>query len=296
MTTEINTLDPQTEKILIRAQRNEITEHLIYKKLSYSVKEKDNKEVLQRIAEDELKHHNICLHFTCQDVKPHKIKVWMHYFISVLFGITFSLKLMERGEEQAHLVYTELSKAIPGTTSIARDELKHERQLIDLIDDERLKYTSDIVRGLNVAIVEITGALAGLTLAFESSKLIIPTGMILGIIMSLSVASTEYIATKSGSSVKNPLKSVLYAGLANLLTVFFLLLPYLIFENIYLSLGVMIINAIFVIYIFSFYMSVIRDLSVRKIFLEMASISLGIAILAFGIGFLARELLHIEVV
>jgi VIT1/CCC1 family predicted Fe2+/Mn2+ transporter len=114
--------------------------------------------------------------------------------------------------------------------------------------------------------------------------------------MTLSVTSTEYLAAKSGFGIKNPLKSVVYAGFANIITVFLLLLPYLLITNIYASLGVMIIIAIILIFLFSYYISTVRDIPTRKTFLEMALISLGIAALAFAIGHLAKEFLDIHVV
>jgi len=250
---------------------------------------------LKRISSDELRHHNMCNEYTCQDVKPIKPKIWLYYFVSRIFGMTFGLKLMGQREEKAHLTYQQLAKSMPDIGSIAQDEDRHGRQLIDLIDDELLKYTSDVVRGLNVALVELTGALAGLTLAVQNINLVVTTGLIIGIIMSLSVAGTEYIATKSGSAIKKPLKSVIYAGLANIFTALFLLFPYFLFTNIYFSLGFMMLNALIVISIFAFYISVTRDLSVKKMFLEMAGISLGVAALAFGIGLLARIFLNIHV-
>ena len=164
-----------------------------------------------------------------------------------------------------------------------------------------------------MALVELTGTLAGLTLALPETRLIITTGLILGIVMVLSVASTEYLATKAGGSVRNPLKALLYGSVANvfsvlflifpyfifaniyLFTVLFLIFPYLIFSNIYFSLGLMVVNAIIVIFLFSFYISVARDVSFRKRFREMVLISLGVAALAFVIGLLARTYLHIEV-
>ncbi|MFC2070233.1 rubrerythrin family protein [Chloroflexota bacterium] len=293
---ETQTLDPQTEKKLLTAQKAEITEYLIYDKLSQSTKDAHNVKIIKDIANDELKHHNLCNKYSCQEVKPERFKVWMYYLIARIFGITFGLKLMENGEEKAHLVYEDLSRLIPDAADIALDEERHKKELIDLIDDERLNYTGDIVRGLNVALVEITGALAGLTLAFQNRNLIVTTGLILGITMALSLTSTEYLATKTGSGIKNPFKSAVYAGIVNILTIFFLLLPYMLISNIYISLGLMVFIAVIIIFLFSFYISVVKDTSTRKTFLEMSIISLGIAALAFGIGLLAKEVLHIHVI
>jgi len=293
---EFKTLNPRTAKQILKAQKNEITEHFIYEKLSKTSKESNNKKILKQIATEELKHHNICISFTCQDVHPNRLKVWLYYLISQLLGVTFSLKLMERAERRDHITYSGLSEVMPETVEITRDEIRHEKQLLDLIDDERLNHSSDMVRGMNVAIVELTGTLAGLSFAFQNRALVVETVSIIGTIMSLSVMSTEYLAAKADSRIANPVKSVLYAGVANLFTIFMLLLPYIVFRNIYVALTVTIITAIIIIFIFSFYISVVKDISIKKRFLEMALISLGIAALAFGIGWLARLILHVEVV
>lgn len=293
---ETQTLDTKTERKLVKAQKAEITEYLIYDKLSQSIRGEDNTTLIKGIAEDELKHHNLCNNYTGCDVEPNRFKVWLYYLISRLFGITFGLKLMENAEEKAHRVYEELAAYIPAVEDFAIDEARHKRELIDLIDDERLNYTGDIVRGLNAALVEITGALAGLTLAFQNRALIVTTGLILGVTMSLSLTSTEYLATKSSHGIKSPFKSALYAGIVNILAIILLLLPYMLIPNIFISLGLTVLIAVIMVFLFSFYISVVKDTSTLKTFLEMAAISLGIAALAFGIGFLAKEFLHIHVI
>ena len=153
------------------------------------------------------------------EVKPNKIKIRLYYVISRIFGITFGLKLMERSEDRAHAAYQQLAHAIPEVENVIRDEERHGNELIDMIDDERLEYSSDIVRGLNVALVEITGALAGFTFALQDKNLILIAGLIIGISVSLSTTSTEYIATKSSTSMKSPLKSAFYAWLANIVSI-----------------------------------------------------------------------------
>jgi VIT1/CCC1 family predicted Fe2+/Mn2+ transporter len=55
-----------------------------------------------------------------------------------------------------------------------------------------------------------------------------------------------------------------------------------------------ILNAIIVIFVFTFYISVAKDISFRKRFFEMVLISLGIAALTFAIGFLIRAFLNVE--
>ena len=64
MKESISVLDANVKKSLLRAQRNEITEHHIYKKLAASVKNPHNQSVLKHIADDELKHYNFWKTYT----------------------------------------------------------------------------------------------------------------------------------------------------------------------------------------------------------------------------------------
>ena len=287
-------LDKETKKAVLTAQKNEITEHFIYEKLSQSIKDPHNKKILKRISSDELKHYDFWKKYTHENVKPDKLKIWKYFFISRILGLTFGIKLMERGEEQAQVTYEKISKFLPDAKSIVKDEDEHEKQLINLIDEERLRYVGSMVLGLNDALVELTGALAGLTLALQNTRLIAMTGLITGIAASLSMASSEYLSTKS-EDAKNPFKASIYTGSAYVLTVLFLIFPYLLFTNFYFCLGFTILNAITVIFIFTFYISVAKDVSFRNRFFEMTIISLGIAALTFGIGFLIRIFFNVDV-
>ena len=82
-------------------QRTEITEHHIYMKLAQSTKDSENKRVMEQIAQDELRHYQYWGGYTQEDIEPNRIKVWMYYLISRVFGLTFGIKLMEMGEEDA---------------------------------------------------------------------------------------------------------------------------------------------------------------------------------------------------
>lgn len=290
-----DTLSREVRKGLLTAQRNEITEHFIYDKLSQSTKDVHNRNALERISKNELEHYNFWKEYTREDVKPDRLMVWKYYLISRLFGLTFGIKLMEKGEEQAQTVYERISESIPLAKDIVRDEDEHEKQLVDLIDEERLRYVGSMVLGLNDALVELTGALAGLTFALQNTRLIAMAGSITGIAASLSMASSEYLSTKSESNGKSPVKASVYTGAAYVLTVLFLILPFLLFTQLYLCLICTVVTAITVIFVFTFYISVAKDIPFTKRFCEMVLISLGIASLSFVIGFVVRISLNIEI-
>lgn len=202
---------------------------------------------------------------------------------------------MERGEEKAQSTYHEIAHSMPQALDIAEGGDEHEEQLIQMIDEERLNYVGSMIRGLNDALVELTGALAVFMLALQDSRLIAMAGLITGIAASMSMGGTEYQAAKSEKNSQTPLKSALYTGLAYIITVVFLVFPYLLFTDIYISLGVMICNAILVIIAFNFYVSMAKDLSFWRRFSEMALLSLGIAAASFAIGFAVRQLLGVKV-
>jgi VIT1/CCC1 family predicted Fe2+/Mn2+ transporter len=288
-------LDESTQKSLLIAQKNEITEYHLYSKLADSIKNRENSRILEQIAEDEREHYVFWRTFTSMDVKPSRWKVFRYYWISRIFGITFGLKLMEKGEEQAQITYDRIAEKIPEAHKIVDDEDAHEKELLALIEEELLKYVGSVVLGLNDALVELTGALAGLTFALQNTRLTALAGLITGIAASFSMAASEYLSTKSEGGDQSPLKSSIYTGVAYIFTVFFLIFPYLIFTNYLFCLAFTIVNAILVILVFNFYVSVAKDLDFGKRFIEMASISLGIALVSFGIGYVIRLFLGIEI-
>ena len=138
------------QKILI-FQRTEITEYLIYSKLAKKVGSPENAKVLQQIADDELRHYHGWQKYSGQEVKPDQFKIWFYYFISRVFGFTFGVKLMEMGEEKAQVNYDAVSQVIPEAKQYHDEEDKHEHQLLEMLDEERLRYAGSVVLGLNDA-------------------------------------------------------------------------------------------------------------------------------------------------
>lgn len=284
-----------TKNKIIKSQRNEISEHFLYKKLAKKTKDASNKEILLQIAEDEKKHHDIWKGYSGKDVKPKKLMIWFYYTISRIFGLAFGLKLMERGEELAQINYDKLSKEIPDAKEIEKDENRHEMKLLKMIKEEKLSYVGSIVLGLNDALVELTGALAGFTFALQNGKLIAVAGFITGIAASLSMAASEYLSTKSEESEQSPIKSSIYTGITYFFTVLFLIFPYLLLGNPFTALLWTLLNAVIIIFLFTFYISVAKDLSFKHRFSEMAGISIGVALISFLIGFLIRNFIGIDV-
>jgi VIT1/CCC1 family predicted Fe2+/Mn2+ transporter len=288
-------MDQDTRGKLISAHRNEITEHKVYQNILGFLSDPHNRDVIARIAEDELKHHDFFKEKTGVKVNPRRLTVLKYTLISRLLGVTFAIKLMEKGEDKAQSSYSELEPKVSGMEPIITDETKHEDQLIAMLDEERLMYMGSVVLGLNDALVELLGALAGLTLALRNAQLVAATGLITGIAASFSMAASEYLSEKSEEGSKSPGKASLYTGSAYILTVVLLIFPYLALDNVYLSLAWTGVNAVLVILFFTYYISISKDLPFKRRFAEMAGISLGVAILSFFIGLLVRTVLGVEV-
>jgi VIT1/CCC1 family predicted Fe2+/Mn2+ transporter len=288
-------LTQKTSATLLKLQQAEITEYRIYQKIAAATTDPHNREILTRIAEQENEHYLIWKKYTGRDVAPDLYRVWYYYLLARILGITFAIKLMEGIEKRAQHVYREIGTIIPEVKEIVAHEEAHERELIGLLDEERLRYVGSVVLGLNDALVEFTGTLAGLTFALQNSQVIAMAGLITGVAASLSMGASEYLSQKSGEGSQNAGKAALYTGTAYIFTVFLLVLPFLLFSNPYVALPITLGCAILVIFLFTFYISIAKDLPFVRRFLEMVAISMGIAAISFVIGLIIRMVLHVDV-
>jgi VIT1/CCC1 family predicted Fe2+/Mn2+ transporter len=276
-------------------QRGEITEHYIYTKIAAAQKDTHNREVLTRIAQDEIGHYGIWKRYTQQDVVPNTRRIWFYYLIARVFGITFAIKLMEGVEKRAQSYDKALIDKIPEIQTILTNEEIHERELIALIDEDRLKYIGSVVLGLNDALVEFVGMLAGLTFALQNSQIIAVAGLITGVAASLSMGSSEYLSRKSEGAATDPKKAALYTSLAYIATVALLILPFLVLASPYYALVFTLLVAVLVIFLFTFYISVAEDFPFWRRFAEMLAISFGIAAISFVIGIIIRTVLNVNI-
>ena len=285
---------PEELTLLIRFQQQEITGNSIYLRMAKHQKDPHNRQVLSQIANDEMAHYEVYKSLTGKEVTPNRWQIFKYALLSFLLGPTFSIKLMENGEADDQVEYAKLVH-LPGIPAIITDEEKHERELIDLLREDRLNYMGSVVLGLNDALVELTGALAGLTFALQNPGLIALTGSITGIAAAFSMAASEYLSTKSEDSGKHAAKASVYTGIAYLFTVSVLILPYLLLKNVYLSLTLTLIAALVIIAIFNYYYSVVKGEKFIRRFTEMVSLSMGVAFLSFGVGLILRKFFGVEI-
>ncbi len=277
-------------------QQNEITEYATYKAIAAMMKDGKNKKILERIAAEEKEHYEIWKGYTNRSLKPEALKVWWRKLMAMVLGFTFTIKLMENNESAAQQNYAELAKEVPECEAIIAQEDEHEQALVKMLEEERLQYVGSMVLGLNDALVELTGTLAGLTLAIQNTRIIALSGLITGISATLSMASSEFLSAKSEGK-KDALKSSIYTGIAYLVTVVFLIMPYLLFPpNKYMfALVTMLITVVVIIAAFNYYISVAKDVPFKHRFLEMAFISLGVAALSFVVGLIVKNALGVDI-
>jgi len=289
-------LGNDVRRIVLKMQLGEITESIVYARVARFVKDEHNREVLLRIAAEEKRHGEIWQSYTKVALKPKRLRIFFFTLLARVFGFTFALKLMERGEGNASEIYKGFAKEIPEAQKIAQDEDRHEQELLAMLDEERLQYVGSMVLGLSDALVELSGTLAGLTFAMQNTRLIALSGLITGISATLSMASSEYLSSRSEGN-SNALKSGLYTGVVYLATVAFLVLPYLLLPNTHFmwALAIMLGTVVLIILGFTYYISVAKDVPFFKRFTEMASISLGVAAISFVIGIIVKHTLGIDI-
>ena len=283
-------------KIIRKMQQNELTESVIYEKIARFAKGEGNRETLLRLAREEKAHYEIWKMYTGEEMKPEGWKVFKYTAVARIFGFTFAVKLMERGEEAAQDEYAILMEEVAESSHIREQEEEHEHALLAMLDEERLQYVGSMVLGLNDALVELTGSLAGFTFAMQNTRLIALSGLIIGISATFSMASSEFLAARSEGR-SDALKSCTYTGVAYLITVVLLVLPYLLLgtAQYLIALACMLAVVVLIIAGFTYYTSVAMDQPFKSRFLEMALISIGVAVVSFFVGILAKQLLGVDI-
>ena len=292
-------LSPEMQKRILKNQQDEIDGYAIYAFMAKRQQKKypENARILNQMSQDEYNHYSTWASLTGKKLKPH---VFFKKLLTVILGFTFVVKTMQKGERLGQNEYESLEKEVPAAAKMYQDEANHEKELYALLDEERLHYVGSMVLGLNDALVELTGAITGVTFSLKDCRLIALTGIITGFAATLSMMASNYLA-QAAEGNKNAFKSSLYTGAAYLLTVGLLVLPYLCLmqtgaEASYLwAFAIMIGEVILEIAFFNFYISVAQEKPFFKHFLLMAGISLGVAAISFGIGLLAKLLLGIDV-
>lgn len=286
-------ISKKTLSAIKKFQQDEINDHVIYSAIATKLKFEQDAHKIQKLAADEAEHARFWEEITGTQAKPQRFITGFYILLAKLLGYTFLIKLLEKREVDTIEEYRQLEGVIPGVDRLVRDEKEHEMSLISLLDEQLLRYSGSIVLGLNDALVELSGTLAGLTLAFRNTRMIALSGLVTGIAAALSMAASEYLSTNVEKSNKEPLKASVYTGIAYIITVTLLILPYLLFPNYFVALAVMMSVVLLIIAFFSFYMATLKDEGFGKHFFRMAAISLGVALISFLVGYIVKNFIEV---
>ena len=287
---------PSVLKRILQFQRDELTSSILYEYIAERQKDEGNRTALLEIAKAERSHYTTWKGYTGQELRPNMFKILFYKIMHMLLGDTFTIKLFEIGETFGAQELREVEEEIPEARTIMKEEEEHEDRLMEMVDEERLHYIGSMVLGLNDALVELTGTIAGLTFALMNTRLVALSGIITGVSATLSMAASNYLAERADGNAK-ALKSSFYTGMAYLVTVALMVLPYLLLPNsLYLAaFGILLAVVVLIIAAFNYYVSVVQSIPFWPRFAEMGTISLSVAAISFVIGLLAKRLLGIEI-
>ena len=177
--------------------------------------------------------------------------------------------------------------------------------MIGMLDEERLRYSGSVVLGMSDALIELTGALAGLTFALQSLNLVALAGLVTGIAAAFSMGASEYLSSRAEKKSESAVKAAFFTWVSYLITVLLLVSPYLILtadspdfhglEPHAQALLCTFIIGLLIVAVFNFYVSVVEEASFSSRFMEMAGILGVVSLISYIIGIALRGLLGVEV-
>ena len=282
-------MDEVRLKRLLPLQKMESTEAEVYRRLAKMQSDPVNRTILEGIALEEERHESVISKITGKEVAPNKFQVMKHVILARIFGFTFSIMMMEETERDISSEYRSL-----GLVEIANEEEEHEQKMISMLEEERLRYSGSIVLGMSDALIELTGALAGLTFALKDMDLVALAGLVTGIAAAFSMGASEYLSSRAEKRSGSAVKAAFFTWISYLITVILLVSPFLILNSKDGSLiGLEIYEAalvftftigLIIVAVFNFYTSVVERVSFKSRFFEMAGILGVVSLISYGIG------------
>ncbi len=276
--------------------QNEYRDYVTYRELAKIETVPEFKRILEELVRHELEDFQFWRQFSKKkEYRLGFLEIPLLKLMRKILGLTFTAKFLERHEKEAVRDYTEFLRTADGSMKarvqdIIQHEMHHEKELINQIQEERVKFLGSIVLGINDGLIELTGALTGFVFALSNHRLVALFGLVTGITACLSMASSAYMQARHEEG-KDARKAGFYTGGSYLIVVALLILPFFLISNAYLALAAMFALTILLIGAFSYYSSVLFDRNFRKQFGEMLLFSLGVAAVAFLIGSLVRSLI-----
>lgn len=279
--------------------REEYRDYIIYTKLAAREKSPQFKKILEEFIVHERGDFEFWKKLAAQkEFHVGIVRILFYKFFRKIFGLTFTAKLLEGRERKTGKLYAAYVETVtdPALKKEIRDiiahESYHERQLINQVEERRLKFVSSIILGLNDGLIELTGALVGFSFALGENKLVALAGTITGVSAALSMAASAYMQARYEPG-KNPKMSGFITGLSYIAVVALLVSPFFLAEVV-IALPAMAVLVFIILIIVSLYSSVLLERPFLRQLIEMFVFSVGVAIVAFLIGLFFRELVGVE--
>jgi len=284
---------PLTPEALKEAEefcKDEYVDYMIYSYLAKHEKKPHLKRIVEKLAQDELRHYEFWKKLVGKDCAQ-KVPKW--YLVGIrlmrkVMGLTFTLKWLEKHEESVIERYKAFLPNLEGPLreeleKIIAEEEEHENKLMSSIEETMVKYMSFIVLGLADAIVEITGVHAGMLGVTTSTIIAGVTGLVVGFSAAISMSSAAYLQAKHDPE-RHPLTSAVLTGIAYILAVVLLALPYFATHNMAVAFTASILLGIGLIAYFTYYSAVVFDRNFTREFLESSGLMIATAFGAFLFG------------
>ncbi|MCL2110284.1 VIT1/CCC1 family protein [Microgenomates group bacterium] len=289
MTRDKRIINPRLRAIALEMEQEEINEYGVYVALAGEIGDPHNAGVLIKMAELEKEHAEFWAERTGVMLEPQKWRVRLMVMLAKVLGLMFVLKLMERTMGVAQEKYQLLMKKVPEVVRVSADFTKHEMELLEILNEERLHFMGAIVMGLDSAFVGLIGMLAGLTLAMNDTSLISLAGLIAGISIALEAGVGEYVSKRTEDDAQ-ALKAGLWTLGASAGTVMVLIAPFLLIKVGMLALLWTVVLAVGMMAVVNFYLAVVKNTKFGGRFREMAMVTFGVMVVSGVLGLILRRL------
>lgn len=280
---------------------DEFRDYMVYLALVRIEKDSNRKEILKKIASQEYEHYLFWKKLSGECiVKISRIYIITVLLIRVIFGLTFTVKILEGHESRTIREYRSISEKLndedkKNLEKLIRDEEEHEKYFINQIDEKILKYTGFIVLGLADAIIEITGVHAGFLGATSSTLVAGVAGLVVGFAAAISMSVASYLQAKTQTTMKSsPIFSALVTGIAYIGSVAALATPYFLLRSILHAFITSVMIAVTLTFVFTFYTSVVNEKRFSREFLESIFLILGTSLATYFFGELLGEVFDIR--
>lgn len=277
---------------------DEYIDYTVYKELAKREKNEERRKLLEKLSQQEYKHYKFWKKYAPEYKERSTWHVFLMILIRKIFGLTFTLKFLERHEGKVIEEYKKFADKLPlddrnEFEEIINDEISHEKAFMDQINEGVVKYMSFIVLGLADAIVEISGVHAGFLGVTDSTLIAGVAGLVVGFAAAISMAAAAYLQAKHDIE-KSAVISAIATGIAYIGAVSLLASPYFFTHDMIIAFTASTLLAILLTAGFTYYGAVVFERKFTREFIESVVLIMGTAFGAFLFGNLLGNIFGIR--